>query len=183
MDSLNKNPTSITDLFELYDLINDLQNYSKNLFEENKKLIEQKQELVEKNNKYLDMMALDILNYFNKSKSIKETAEKYDMTIEELMDWIPYWDGCYDGLQSAKDYKDYVKQKEYRSDEEEESYEEESDEDYYHCTFCNKNSIEFRCIDCESKICYPCRARCINCMETICPNCNNKQQICSKCFE
>jgi hypothetical protein len=61
MDNLNRNPTSITDLFELYDLINELQNYSKNLLEENKKLKKQNEELIEKRDKCLDNMALDIL--------------------------------------------------------------------------------------------------------------------------
>ncbi len=39
-------------------------------------------------------MALDILEYFNDCKSIQKTAEKYDMTTEELIHWIPYWDDC-----------------------------------------------------------------------------------------
>ena len=100
-----------------------------------------------------------------------------DMTINELIDWIPYWDGCSDGLQSANDYKNYVSQEEYDSEEEE-----EDEDDYDRCTFCNENSIEFRCTDCGTRVCYPCRARCMDCMETICPNCLNEAQICSKCL-
>jgi hypothetical protein len=123
------------------------------------------------------------VKYFDKSKSINETAEKYDMTVEELMNWIPYWDGCTDRLQTAKDYINEEEDSDEKEDSDQEEYDnEEEDSIYDRCTFCNKNNIEFRCTDCETKICYPCRSRCTNCMETICPNCNNENQLCSKCF-
>lgn len=75
------------------------------LKEENVKLKEEVKKLNDCRTQYLDDMALDILEYFHDTNSIKETAKKYDMTIEETMENIKYWDGCSDGLQSAKDYK------------------------------------------------------------------------------
>ena len=109
---MNKYSTDIPDLTkldlpELYELIKNLQESVITLLEANKKLKEQNDELSKKRDNCLDSMALDILQYFNNCKSIKKTAEKYDMTTEELIDWIPYWDGCSDGLQSARDYKEF----------------------------------------------------------------------------
>jgi hypothetical protein len=47
---------------------------------------------------------LDILEYFDYCRSIRDTASKYNMEIEELMDNIVGWDGCSDGLYRAHDY-------------------------------------------------------------------------------
>jgi hypothetical protein len=75
------------------------------LKEENARLKQEVKKLNDCRTQYLDDMALDILEYFHDTNSIKETAKKYDMTIEETMINIVHWDGCSDGLQSAKDYK------------------------------------------------------------------------------
>ena len=48
--------------------------------------------------------ALEILEYFHSCSSIRKTAWKYNMEMEELYESIPDWDGCRDGLQSANDY-------------------------------------------------------------------------------
>jgi hypothetical protein len=48
--------------------------------------------------------AVDILEYFHSCSSIRNTACKYNMEMEELYESIPEWDGCRDGLQSADDY-------------------------------------------------------------------------------
>jgi hypothetical protein len=86
--------------------------------EENKmlkeKIISLEKQLVaskEKNNelkgKIDDMIndySLEILEYFNQCGSIRKTARKYNMDMEELYESIPEWDGCRDGLQSAYDY-------------------------------------------------------------------------------
>lgn len=160
------------DLSQLYELIKNLQNSNKILKEENKQLRKKRYD-------YLDIIAFDILEYFNDCKSIKKTAEKYDMTIKELIDCIPYWDGCSDGLQAAHDYNDFVKDDE---DEDDKDDEDEDEDDKDLCEFCKDTNPEFRCTDCDSKICYPCRNRCDNCMKTICPNCDNEQELCSNCI-
>lgn len=111
MNQYSNNITDLTklDLPELYELIKDLQDSVTSLLAVNKKLKEQNEELSKKRDNCLDIMALDIIEYFDNCKSIKETAEKYDMTTEEVIHWITYWDDCTDGLQSALDYKDFVK--------------------------------------------------------------------------
>ena len=48
--------------------------------------------------------AVEILEYFHSCSSIRKTAWKYNMEMEELYESIPEWDGCRDGLQSADDY-------------------------------------------------------------------------------
>ena len=45
-----------------------------------------------------------ILNYFNSCSSIRKTAWKFGINMEELCELIPEWDGCHDGLQNADDY-------------------------------------------------------------------------------
>jgi hypothetical protein len=75
------------------------------LKEENARLKQEVKKLDDCRTQYLDEIALDILEYFNDTNSIKETAKKYDMTIKETMENIIYWNNDSDGLQSAKDYK------------------------------------------------------------------------------
>ena len=48
--------------------------------------------------------AVEILEYFHSCSSIRNTAWKYNIEMEELYELIPEWDGCRDGLQSADDY-------------------------------------------------------------------------------
>ena len=109
--------------------------------EENKmlkdKIIQLEKELADniKNNKYLQDIidernnddALEILEYFNRCSSIRQTARKYNMDMEELYDSIPEWDGCRDGLQSADDYDEcrleVIGRKQW--DEEQDEYDEE----------------------------------------------------------
>lgn len=50
--------------------------------------------------------ANQILDYFNCCGSIRETALKYGMEMEELYDRISVWDGCYDGLYNADDFEE-----------------------------------------------------------------------------
>jgi len=53
-----------------------------------------------------DENAWQILDYFNSTHSIRQTAYNYGMEMEELFELIPEWDGCRDGLQGANDYDD-----------------------------------------------------------------------------
>lgn len=110
MNKYSTNTTDLTklDLPELYEFIKNQQKSIITLLEVNKKLKEQNDELSKKRDNCLDIMALDILNYFNNCKSIKKTSEKYDMTTEELIDKITYWNDSSDCIQSASDYKDYI---------------------------------------------------------------------------
>ena len=93
-----------------------------------KKNIKQLKEIIDERN---NDMALEILDYFNRCNSIRKTARKYDMDMEELYEIIPEWDGCRDGLQSADDYDecriDVIGRKQY--DEECEEYTEDELED------------------------------------------------------
>lgn len=50
--------------------------------------------------------AEQILEYFNCCRSIKKTAWKYGMEIEELYDQISVWDGSYKGLHAADDFEE-----------------------------------------------------------------------------
>ena len=59
-----------------------------------------KQTIYKMNNEH----SYEILSYFNRFSSIKKTANRFCMTVEDLYDLIPEWDGNTDGLQSADDY-------------------------------------------------------------------------------
>lgn len=78
-----------------------------------KDLVKAKKEIEMLNQTILEMnndRGLEILEYFNRCGSIKKTAMKYNMAIEELYDMIPEWDGCNDGLQGADDYDECRKE-------------------------------------------------------------------------
>jgi len=70
-----------------------------------------------------------ILDYFNRCGSIRQTARKYNMDMEEIYESIPEWDGCRDGLQSADDYdecrQEVVGRKQWDEEKEDEYDEEE----------------------------------------------------------
>ncbi len=72
-----------------------------------KQLISSKEKNNELNIRFNEMInefGLEILEYFNQCGSIRKTARKYNMDMEELYESIPEWDGCRDGLQGAEDY-------------------------------------------------------------------------------
>lgn len=48
--------------------------------------------------------AVEILEFFHSCSSIRRTAWKFGMDMEEMYELIIQWDGCRDGLQSADDY-------------------------------------------------------------------------------
>jgi cell division septum initiation protein DivIVA len=50
--------------------------------------------------------AVEILECFHDCSSIRNTAWKFGIDMEELFELIPEWDGCRDGLQSADDYNE-----------------------------------------------------------------------------
>jgi hypothetical protein len=66
-----------------------------------KKKIKKLEKVIEKRN---ERDAELILEYFESSGSIRDTANYYDIEVAELFQLIPEWDGCHDGLQSADDY-------------------------------------------------------------------------------
>ena len=53
-----------------------------------------------------DEDAVEILEFFHSCSSIRRTAWKYGMDMEEMYELIPQWDNCRDGLQSADDYEE-----------------------------------------------------------------------------
>ena len=74
-----------------------------------KELVESKEKNNELKGKIDDMISdfsLEILEYFNSCGSIRKTAARYNMDMEELYESIPEWDGCRDGLQGADDYNE-----------------------------------------------------------------------------
>jgi hypothetical protein len=72
---------------------------------ENQQLKEKLKKLNKIRDKMIDNFAYEILEYFNSCKNIQQTSQKYDMDIDELMDYIIEWDGCSDNLHSAEDYE------------------------------------------------------------------------------
>ena len=91
-----------------------------------KQLISSKEKNNELNVRFNEMInefALEILEYFNQCGSIRKTARKYNMDMEELYESIPEWDGCRDGLQGADDYHEcrmeVIGRREYDEEEEE----------------------------------------------------------------
>ena len=57
---------------------------------------------------YLDNMAFEILEYFDECMNIRDTAKEYNLTPEKLIELIPSWHGCTDGLQRANDYREFI---------------------------------------------------------------------------
>jgi hypothetical protein len=92
---------SVFDIFEhnkiLKEKITSLDNEMAQLSDINANL----QETLDSRNKE---NACEILQYFHSCSSIRKTAWKYCIKMEELYELIPEWDGCRDGLQSADDY-------------------------------------------------------------------------------
>ena len=48
----------------------------------------------------------EILEYFHSIHSIRRTAWKYDMELQDLFVMLPQWDDCQSGLKSASDYEE-----------------------------------------------------------------------------
>jgi hypothetical protein len=69
------------------------------------------------------------------------------------------------------------------TEEEDEEEEEEESIKVGDCEFCKENDVEHRCINCDNKVCYPCRSRCTDCMNTLCPACGTDADICLYCIE
>jgi phage antirepressor YoqD-like protein len=68
-----------------------------------KNKIKKLEKVIEKRN---ERDAEFILEYFESSGSIRDTANYYDIKVSELFELIPEWDGCHDGLEAASDYTD-----------------------------------------------------------------------------
>jgi len=88
-----------------------LENEIAKLQETNAKQLKEIKQLKETNSALKDTIdarneenACEILQYFHSCSSIRKTAWKYCIKMEELYELIPEWDGCRDGLQSADDY-------------------------------------------------------------------------------
>jgi hypothetical protein len=53
-------------------------------------------------------LAVKIIEYFHRCRSIKKTAYKYDLDPVDLFHQIPEWDrGCREALENADDYLEY----------------------------------------------------------------------------
>ena len=73
---------------------------------ENKNLKAQIKKLKKVIDTMIENNAEQILEYFDCCRSIRETALKYGMEIEELYRLIPQWDNCYGGLLTANDFEE-----------------------------------------------------------------------------
>ena len=64
----------------------------------------------------------EILEFFHSCSSIRRTAWKYGMELEELYEQIPQWEDTWRGLEAASDYdecrKEVIGRQEYDADEE-----------------------------------------------------------------
>jgi septal ring factor EnvC (AmiA/AmiB activator) len=82
------------------------------------KLDEIKESVNDRNNED----ACEILEFFHSCSSIRRTAWKYGMELEELYEQIPQWEDTWRGLEAASDYdecrKEVIGRQEYDADEE-----------------------------------------------------------------
>ena len=82
------------------------------------KLDEIKESINDRNNED----ACEILDFFHSCSSIRRTAWKYGMDLEELYEQIPQWEDTWRGLEAASDYdecrKEVIGRQEYDADEE-----------------------------------------------------------------
>ena len=73
--------------------------------------------------------AHEILEYFHSNHSIRRTAWRYGMEIDELYELIPQWEDCRDGLQNADDYEEcrveIIGRREYDEEQEDDMTKEE----------------------------------------------------------
>jgi hypothetical protein len=107
--------------------------------EDKMKILEKELFMVKEYNKELknrmgdliDENAVKIIEYFHSCSSIRKTAWKFGIEMEELYELIPEWDGCRDGLQSANDYQEcrieVIGRREYDEELEEDMDKEEYD--------------------------------------------------------
>jgi len=79
-------------------------------------------EIKESVNDRNDEDACEILEFFHSCSSIRRTAWKYGMELEELYEQIPQWEDTWRGLEAASDYdecrKEVIGRQEYDADEE-----------------------------------------------------------------
>ena len=83
-----------------------LENKMKILEKELVMVKEYNKELKNRMGDLIDENAIKIIEYFHSCSSIRKTAWKFGIEMEELYELIPGWDGCRDGLQSADDYQE-----------------------------------------------------------------------------
>ena len=72
--------------------------------QENKMLNQKVEHLKNRIDDLIDNNAIEILDYFRHTDSIRSTACKYGMEMEELYHLIIEWDDCDDGLRGADEY-------------------------------------------------------------------------------
>ena len=89
------------------------------------KLDEIKESINDRNNEDV----CEILEFFHSCSSIRRTAWKYGMELDELYNSIPQWEDTWRGLEAASDYdecrKEVIGRQEYDADEEREMTAEE----------------------------------------------------------
>ena len=108
-----------------------LENKMKILEKELVMVKEYNKELKNRMGDLIDENAIKIIEYFHSCSSIRKTAWKFGIEMEELYELIPGWDGCRDGLQSADDYQEcrieVIGRREYDEELEEDMDKEEYD--------------------------------------------------------
>jgi len=121
-DICSENTTLKNKIIQLEDKIKKLEKENITVKEYNKELKNRMDNLIDEN-------AVKILEYFHSVHSIRRTAWKFGMEMEELYELIPQWDDCCDGLRNADDYNEcrieVIGRREYDEEEEENMTKEE----------------------------------------------------------
>jgi hypothetical protein len=121
-DICSENTTLKNKIIQLEDKIKKLEKENVTVKEYNKELKNRMDDLIDEN-------AVKILEYFHSVHSIRRTAWKFGMEMDELYELIPQWDDCSDGLKNADDYIEcrieVIGRREYDEEEEENMTKEE----------------------------------------------------------
>jgi len=73
--------------------------------------VEELTELLQsKNNFIADNLSHKILEFYNKHNNIRLTSLQFNISVKDLFDLMPEWDGCPDGLINGDDYKECMRE-------------------------------------------------------------------------
>ena len=98
--------TSYLSISEIYEENKVLKEKIIELEKKIQKLNTKNRQLNEKIDAQNEEISNEILEYFHSIYSIRRTAWKYDMELQDLFTMIPQWDGGREGLRSASDYEE-----------------------------------------------------------------------------
>jgi hypothetical protein len=85
--------------------------YLRNKVEELTDLLQEKKDFIAAN------ISPKILEFYNKYGNIRLTSLQFNISVKDLFEFIPEWEGCPDGLINADDYKECMREVYGRQDE------------------------------------------------------------------